>query len=237
MYISKELLITCASEFGVQIDNEAADKFDKYASLLVNYNEKVNLTAVTDPDDIVIKHFGDSLALIKYGKVNGSQRLADIGTGAGFPGVPVLIAKPGIKLTLFDSVNKKLDFLRFLANEIDIKPEIVHMRAEDAGNCEEYREKFDITCGRAVVQLRILSEFCLPLTKVGGKFCAMKGDISKEEKEPGIKSFSKLGGKLYEDNFYNIHNGDKRNMIIAKKISQTSSKYPRNMSRISKNPL
>ncbi len=237
MFISKELLEMCAAEFDVRISDDVADKFDIYARELVSYNDKVNLTAITDPDDIVIKHFADSLAFFKYSGVKKGNSVADVGCGAGFPGVPVLIAGDELKVTLFDAVNKKLDFIRYLLDMLNLKADVVHIRAEDAGRKPEYREHFDFVTARAVAQLRILSEFCLPLVKVGGKFVSMKGDISQEEKESGIDAFKKLNSELYDDIYYNIHNGDARNIIIAKKISQISPKYPRNMGQISKKPL
>lgn len=237
MFISEELLITCAKEFDTELSHEVILKFDKYAKELVSYNEKVNLTAITDPDDIVIKHFADSLAFFKYSEIRKGDSVADVGTGAGFPGVPVLIAGDCLNVTLFDAVNKKLDFIIHLLNELDLKADVIHIRAEDAGKMPEYREKFDFVTARAVAQLRILSEFCIPLVKVGGKFVSMKGSISEEEKTNGIAAFSKLGTQLYDDIIYNIHNGDERNIIIGKKISQVSSKYPRNMGQISKKPL
>lgn len=237
MFISEELLKICAGEFDVILSDETVDKFDKYAYELVKYNEKVNLTAITDSDDIVIKHFADSLAFIKYSKIRSGDSFVDVGTGAGFPGVPVLISNKNINVTLFDAVNKKLDFIRYILSELDLSANVIHIRAEDAGRKPEYREKFDFVAARAVAQLRVLSEYCLPLVKVGGKFISMKGDISEEEKVNGIAAFKKLNSELYEDIHYNIHNGDLRNIIIAKKISQVPSKYPRNMGQISKKPL
>ncbi len=237
MFISEELLKICAGEFDIILSDESVDKFDKYAYELVKYNEKVNLTAITNPDDIVIKHFADSLAFIKYSKIKSGDSFVDVGTGAGFPGVPVLISNKNINVSLFDAVNKKLDFIRYVLSELDLKANVVHIRAEEAGRMPEYREKFDFVSARAVAQLRILSEYCLPLVKVGGKFVSMKGDISEEEKVTGIAVFNKLNSELYDDIHYNIHNGDLRNIIIAKKISQIPSKYPRNMGQISKKPL
>ena len=237
MFISKELLTTCAGEFGVSLSDDLILKFDTYAKELVSYNEKVNLTAITEPDDIVIKHFADSLAFFKYSGVEKGNSFVDVGTGAGFPGVSVLIAGDELKVSLFDAVNKKLDFIRYVVSLLGLNADVVHIRAEDAGKMPEYREKFDFVTARAVAQLRVLSEFCIPLVKVGGKFVSMKGSISEDEKVNGIAAFSKLGSELYADEIYNIHNGDERNIIIAKKVSQVSSKYPRNMGQISKKPL
>lgn len=238
MFISKELLEKNAAMFHVKLSQEQILKFDTYAKELVDYNSKVNLTSITKPDDIVIKHFADSLALISYipnGELSGS--LADVGTGAGFPGMPLLIVSDNLNVTFFDAVNKKLDFIRFILSELNLNAQVIHSRAEDAGRKTEYREKFDFVTARAVAQLRILSEYCIPLVKVGGYFISMKGSISKEEKEFGFEAIKKLNSELYDDIFYNIYNGDERNIIIAKKISQVSTKYPRNMSQISKKPL
>lgn len=237
MFISKELLEISAGLFGVVLTEDQILKFDTYAKDLVDYNEKVNLTAITEPDDIVIKHFSDSLAIVKYAPDGLKGKLADVGTGAGFPGMPLLIACPELNVTFFDAVNKKLDFIRFVLGDLGIDADVIHTRAEDAGRKPEYREKFDFVTARAVAQLRILSEYCIPLVKKGGYFMSMKGSISHEEKTLGMAALSKLGAELYDDIFYNIHNGDERNIIISKKISQVSSKYPRNMSQISKKPL
>lgn len=237
MFISKELLINSVSDFNITLSDEQIDKFDLFARELVKYNEKVNLTAITKPDDIVIKHFADSLALFKFVDIPNAVSFIDVGSGAGFPSVPVLINRPRIEMTIIDSVNKKLDFIRYALYLLGIEAQVVHIRAEDAGKSEEFREKFDFASARAVAQMRILSELCLPLVKVDGLFLAMKGNISDEEKSAGIMSFKKLNSQLYDDINYNIPNGDERNLIIAKKISRISPKYPRNMGQISKNPL
>ncbi len=237
MFISKELLIASGADFDIVLSDEQVEKFDTYAKELVDYNQKVNLTAITQPDEIVIKHFADSLAFIKYSEIKNFQSLADVGTGAGFPSMPVLIADNTLNVTVFDAVNKKLDFIRGLLNELGLNANVVHIRAEDAGKDKLYREKFDFVTARAVAQLRVLNEYCIPLVKVGGSFVSMKGSISAEEKQTGFSSFNVLGAKLYDDIVYNIHNGDERHIIIAKKISQTSAKYPRNMAQISKKPL
>lgn len=237
MFISKELMIKSAAEFDVNLGDEQVEKFNFFAENLVSYNDKFNLTAITEPDDIVIKHFADSLALFKYSEIKSGDKIADVGTGAGFPSIPLLISCPDLKMTMFDAVNKKLNFIRFIINELGLNADVVHIRAEEAGRKPEYREKFDYATARAVAQLRILAEFCLPLVKTNGYFLPMKGMISEEEKSAGLEACEKLNSKLYDDIFYNIHNGDERNLIIIKKISQISPKYPRNMGQISKKPL
>ena len=165
MFISKELLLTGCEAIGLSLDGAAADRFDVYARMLVQYNEKVNLTAITAPDEIVNKHFVDSLYLAKFVPMTEGLKLCDVGTGAGFPGAALLCAFPKLAVTLFDSVNKKLDFLRMLTAELGLTAEIVTIRAEDAGRNERYRESFDIATARAVAQLNVLSEFCVPLVK------------------------------------------------------------------------
>ena len=236
MFISKELLQECCNELSLSINDDIISKFDTYATELVKYNDKVNLTAITDPDEIVIKHFADSLALFKYVDTLPSSKLADVGTGAGFPGIPSLIYG-NVNLTVFDAVNKKLDFIRYLLNQLGLSAEVIHKRAEDAGKDPAFREKFDFVTARAVAQLRVLSEFCVPLVKVGGSFLSMKGDISVEERQFISPACEKLGAKVINEYNYTTHSGDIRNLIIIKKLSQTSSKYPRNMGQINKKPL
>lgn len=237
MFISRELMLSSASYFGVNLTDNQVDKFDSYAKMLHDYNEKVNLTAITDPDGIVIKHFVDSLALFKYVDIKNGMKIADVGTGAGFPGSALLIADNSLKVTMFDAVNKKLDFIRFALSELGISADVVHIRAEDAGRKKEYRETFDVVTARAVAQLRILSEYCVPLVKVGGVFAPMKGEISDEEKQAGLSALNNIGMKLYDTVSYNIPTGEARNIFLSKKLSHTSSKYPRNFAQISKKPL
>lgn len=237
MFISKDLLTSSAAYFNISLTDEAIDRFDTYARLLSEYNEKVNLTAITAPDDIVVKHFADSLALLKYVDIKENSSLADVGTGAGFPGAALLIARNDLDVTLFDAVNKKLDFIRFALSQLGINANIVHIRAEDAGRKTEYREKFDVVTARAVAQLRVLCEYCVPLVKIGGVFAPMKGEMSEEEIKSGFSALNNIGLKKHECYSYTIPTGDARNIIYAEKISHTSSKYPRPMAQISKKPL
>jgi len=237
MFISHDLLVSSAAYFGVDLTPEAVLQFDTYARLLVEYNEKVNLTAITDPDSIVVKHFADSLALLKYVDFLPGSYVADVGTGAGFPGTALLIARNDIKLTLFDSVNKKLDFIRFALSSLGLNADVVHIRAEEAGRLPAYREHFDVVTARAVAQLRVLCEYCVPLVKVGGVFAPMKGDMSDDEVTAGFSALKNIGINDYERFSYNIPTGDIRNIIYAKKISHTSPKYPRPTAQISKKPL
>lgn len=235
--ISKELLITSCNSLGIDISSQAADRFDEYAKLLVDYNNKVNLTAITSPDDIVIKHFADSLCLRKFVELTGDKRIIDVGTGAGFPGAALLCADPSLDITMIDSVNKKLDFIRFLIKELGLDAEIITIRAEDAAKRTEFREKFDIVTSRAVAALNVLAEYSVPLVKVGGVFSPLKAVLSPEEDQRGCSAIANLGGTVTGKYKYSIPDGSEREIIIAKKVSPTYAKYPRAFAQISKKPL
>lgn len=234
--ISKELLKASCESLGIVITDEAVDRFDKYAEMLVDYNNKVNLTAITAPDDIVIKHFVDSLCLMKFVVLDG-KRIIDVGTGAGFPGAALLCANPELDITMIDSVNKKLDFIRFLVKELGLAANIITIRAEDAAKKPEFRERFDVVTSRAVASLNVLSEYSVPLVRVGGVFAPLKAVLSSEEDQRGCGAIANLGAKVVEKKQYIIPDGSEREIIIAKKISQTPSKYPRAFAQISKKPL
>ena len=235
--ISKELFDACIRELGVALPENAFAQFDLYARLLCEYNEKVNLTAITDPDGITVKHFADSLYFLKYVDVPENACLCDVGTGAGFPGVCLKLAIPDIKLTLFDSVNKKLDFLRFLSKELGFDAEIVHARAEEAGQTPAYRARFDFATARAVASLNKLCEYCLPLVKQGGCFVPLKAELSDEERAAGYASAGLLGAKRNREVRYTLPGGDRRELLIFEKKSQTPTKYPRVSAQIAKSPL
>lgn len=235
--ISKELFEKSCHELGLSISSEAIDRFDKYAELLVGYNNKVNLTAITAPDDIVIKHFADSLCLMKYVELSNDKKIIDVGTGAGFPGAALLCAAPELNITMIDSVNKKLDFIRFLLKELGLDARVITIRAEDAAKKQEFREKFDVVTSRAVAALNVLAEYSVPLVKVGGLFAPLKAVLSADEDQRGCSAIANLGGKVKNKIKYFIPDGSEREIIIAQKISQTSSKYPRAYAQISKKPL
>lgn len=221
---------------GIAVSEETPVKFAKYADLLIEYGKNVNLTAITEKSEIAVKHFADSLVLLKYIDIKPGARIIDVGTGAGFPGVPLLIARPDLSLTLIDSTNKKLKFVREACAEIGISPEIAHIRAEDAGRDPSFREKYDIAVSRAVADLRVLAEYCLPLVKKGGFFAPYKGE-AKKELEDSLNAVSELSGKVESVFEYSLDGCGKRNIIIIKKISQTSPKYPRITTQILKKPL
>ena len=235
--ISKELFDRCVSEIGIPLPENAFDLFDAYAAHLIIYNEKVNLTAITDPDEIVVKHFADSLYLLRYTDLPSGASVCDVGTGAGFPGMCLKLARPDLNVTLFDSINKKLEFLRFLTRELGTEAEIVHIRAEEAGQSKLYREKFDLSTARAVASLNKLCEYCIPLTRVGGSFAPLKAIVQEEEKKQGRAAALVLGATAEREVFYSLPGGDAREILFYKKISHTSPKYPRVSAQIAKSPL
>ncbi|MBR3149217.1 MAG: 16S rRNA (guanine(527)-N(7))-methyltransferase RsmG [Eubacterium sp.] len=233
--INKVLLKQLADDIGVALDGAALSRFDTYAEMLVETNKVMNLTGITEPDEIVIKHFIDSLELLKYAVLPDGASVIDVGTGAGFPGLPLLIARPDIKLTLLDSLNKRLSFLQGVLDECGLSAQIVHARAEDGGQSKELRERFDIATARAVAPLNVLSEYLLPFVKVGGSMYALKG--TGEDIASSANAIATLGGKHIKDYSYSLPNGDGRIIVYVKKISQSPTQYPRKAKKITANPL
>lgn len=221
-------------KYELDLPSEVYDKLEIYADFLVKYNENVNLTAITDGREIFVKHFLDSILLLKYVDIPSNSSIIDVGTGAGFPSVPMKIYRPDLKITLLDSLNKRINFLQQLFEMTHIDAEFIHGRAEDYGKESQYREKFDFSCARAVANLSVLSEYCIPFVKIGGYFISMKGP--NEIIDESNKTVELLGGKIKSDIQYSLEN-DTRRIIAIEKISQTPTKYPRNSSQIKKKPL
>ena len=235
--IERDMLKEYAAGFGVTLDTAQLDAFDRYAALLVEWNAKMNLTAITEPQEIVIKHFVDSLSLLSLCPIPQGARLVDVGTGAGFPSVPLKIARPDLHLTLLDSLNKRITFLQELSQSLGQDNECIHARAEEVGRSPVYREKYDMAVSRAVARLYELSEYCLPFVRAGGIFAAYKGnDCDKECAEAG-RAVHLLGGELKAVKRLGLPDGSGRAIVLIKKRSQTSTKYPRPHSKIAKNPL
>lgn len=228
--ISREKFSSC----GIDLTKNQYDKFNIYADFLVEYNEKVNLTAITDPMEILCKHFIDSACLLKYFDISNNSSLIDVGTGAGFPSVPLKILRPDIRLTLLDSLNKRIDFLKQLCDKLKIDAEFIHGRAEDISKMPEYREKFDYSCARAVANISTLSELCIPFVKVGGSFISMKGPT--EDVSRGTNAIEILGGSVADSIDYSLFD-EQRRIFVIRKISQTPIKYPRNSAQIKKKSL
>lgn len=232
-----ELMLPTLKENGISVDSEALSRFQKYAKLLVEWNEKINLTAITDPEGIVIKHFLDCALLLKHIKLPVGAKVIDVGTGAGFPGMVLKILRPDINLTLLDGLNKRLVFLNAVAEALNLSVETVHLRAEEAGQKPLYRESFDLATARAVAKLNTLYEYCLPLVKTGGYFCAMKGPSAEEEIKLASKASGILGGSKAQVKTETLTGEESRAFVLVRKISQTPPKYPRISAKISKQPL
>ena len=227
----------CA-EFGIKIDREITERLNLYGNLLLEWNEKINLTAITAPEDVLYKHFYDCILFFKAVTPDKNAEIIDVGTGAGFPGMVLKIIRPDLKITLLDSLNKRLLFLNEVISQLGLQDiSTVHMRAEDAGRAPAHREKYDIACARAVASLPVLMEYCLPLVKKGGSFIAMKGASAAEEKALSLKAVGILGAAEPTIICETLTGNEQRAFVISKKISQTPTKYPRKPSDISKKPL
>lgn len=226
-----------AAEFGLEITDNQKSQLEKYAEMLIEWNQKINLTAIVEPKEIGVKHFLDSMLIFKNSEIPYGAKIIDVGTGAGFPGVVMKIVRPDIELTLLDGLNKRLVFLSELCEELGIDAETVHSRAEEAGKSSKYREKYDIATARAVAKLNVLSEYCLPFVKTGGSFIALKGPAAEEEITESESAVKLLGGGKIKVFSENLADCGKRIICEIKKISQTPTAYPRISAKISKKPL
>lgn len=213
--------------------DDNADRFEKYYRLLVEWNEKINLTAITDRAEVQVKHFEDSLYGLEFIPQNAS--VCDVGTGAGFPGVPLKIARDDLKLTLVDSLNKRVNFLQNVSDALSLSVDCLHLRAEDAGQ-GRLRECFDVITARAVAKLNTLCEYCLPLVKVGGRFLAYKA-AADDEIAQSQNAVQILGGKVEEVKKFCLSNGDSRTIVVIKKVKPTPPKYPRGKGKEKSMPL
>ncbi len=226
-----------AKSIGINLDDAALERFEIYYNMLIDYNTRMNLTAITEEQEVIVKHFCDSLYLLTKYDVPKGAKVIDVGTGAGFPGLPLLIARPDIKLTLLDGLNKRLVFLEDVLNKTGLSAQIVHARAEEGAADKKYREKFDVATSRAVARLNVLCEYCLPYVKKGGVFLAMKGPAAAEELAEAQKAVEVLGGKTEECQEYKLSDESTRTIISIKKEKHTPPAYPRHNSKIKKQPL
>ena len=234
----EELLAESCKKINIELTEKQIKQFMDYKDMLLEWNEKFNLTAITDEREIVLKHFVDCLAISAGAELAG-KKIIDVGTGAGFPGVPVKIAFPDTQMTLLDSLNKRITFLEELKNKLGLENVIcIHSRAEDGGADKNLREGFDLCISRAVANLAVLSEYCLPFVKVGGCFISMKGPDVKDELNESEKAIKVLGGEVKEVKLINIPETDiNHSLIIIKKIKPTPSKYPRKAGKAKKEPI
>lgn len=228
-----------AESFGIQLTNQQVDQFFEYYRLLVQWNEFMNLTAITEMEEVMEKHFVDSLALSKAAEVGNIETLIDVGTGAGFPGIPLKIAYPHLRVVLLDSLNKRVKFLSTVIETLGLTNiQAVHGRAEDAARQKDYREQFDAAVSRAVANMASLSEYCLPFVKVGGVFVPYKsGNIEEELKDAG-KAVKTLGGTIRRVEKFQLPDTDiERSLVLIKKTERTDKRYPRKAGLPSKEPI
>ena len=233
----KKLMCQYGSKMDIEFNDNQLNQFYNYMNLLLEWNEKINLTAITEPEDIILKHFIDSLTISKYIKTNG--KLADVGTGAGFPGIPLKIYRPDIEVVLVDSLNKRINFLNEVISCLELKNiYTIHSRIEDFGKDVKYREKFDYVTARAVANVTVLSEYLIPIAKINGNCIYMKGNEIEEELNNGKNAINILGGKIIKVDEFTLPNTDiLRNVIIINKIKNTPNKYPRKAGIPAKEPL
>lgn len=242
----RSLLKNTAASMGILLTDLQLDQFERYYELLIEWNEKINLTAITEWEDVCIKHFLDSLSLIKcYGNFEdlkekvSHETLCDVGTGAGFPGIPLKILFPELKVVLFDSLDKRIKFLNEVISQLGLKDiTAVHGRAEDLAYLKEYREKFDFATARAVASLPVLSEYCLPFVKTKGAFIAYKSEKAGEELESAENALKILKGKLVKKEDFVLPGTDYgRSILVIEKTGSITGKYPRKAGTPSKQPL
>lgn len=233
----KAELIAKAKRTGVKVTPAQAESFQTYLELLLAWNEKINLTAITDPLEVVEKHFVDSLTLLSHCKIKQGARVIDVGTGAGFPGIPLKIMRPDLQLTLLDSLNKRLNFLGEVCSALGIEAKRIHKRAEEAGLDHKMRESYDVVTARAVAPFNVLCEYCLPLVKMKGYFLAMKGPGAKEELGQAGNALEILGGTDVKVISLSLPEAGERNIVEVQKKAFTPKGYPRHGGTITKHPL
>ena len=237
MNFNESLFLENITALGLSVTDKQIEKLDRFAEMLVEKNKVMNLTAITDWDGIAVKHFADSLSVLKVKDIKDNSKVLDLGTGAGFPGIPLLIVKNSLDLTFIDSTAKKLTFVSGSIANLGLKAEVLHSRAEDAAKNIKYREKYDIVVSRAVAAMNILCEYCLPFVRVGGKFIAMKGAQADQELRQAYTAIETLGGKIADTVTFSLSDGGERTLVVVEKTKPTPQNYPRVSAQISKKPL
>lgn len=239
--MNPEIFAKELAKYGFELSDNQKGQFATYYNKLIEFNKKVNLTRITDEDEVYLKHFFDSITpLLEFPDLfKGEKTLCDVGAGAGFPSLPIKILCPNLRITIVDSLGKRLKFLDELVNDLDLdEVTLVHSRAEDAGQNKNLREKFDLVTGRAVARMSVLSEYCLPLTKVNGDLVALKGPKAQDELAESKHAIEVLGGEVEDVKELTLPDtDDERTLIIVKKVKTTPKKYPRQAGTPNKKPL
>lgn len=233
----RQELLEKAKAMGIKLTAQQVDQFQTYMELLLEWNEKINLTAITQPEEVVEKHFLDSLTLLSWGKLKQGAKVIDVGTGAGFPGIPLKIARPDIDLTLLDGTMKRLNFLGEVCTALKLSARRIHKRAEEAGLDKTMRERYDVATARAVANLPVLAEYCMPLIKMKGYFIAMKGPGAEQELEAAGNALDILGSGEPGVLSLTLPGGEERSLVICQKLRFTPKGYPRHGGTILKHPL
>ena len=233
------IMKTAADEVNIEFNEEMYNKFIKYMRLVQEWNQKINLTAITEDEDFIKKHFIDCIKAFKSEPIKNAKTIIDVGTGAGFPGLPIAIMNPNVEVTLLDSLNKRINFLNLVVRELGLKNvKTIHSRAEDGARKPELREKFDVATSRAVANMAVLSEFCMPYVKKGGYFVALKGPAIDEELENGSNAIKILGGELQGIIEISIEDTDlNHNIVVVEKIKECPKTYPRKAGTVTKKPI
>lgn len=233
------LLQQSCEKMGITLTEHMTTQFMAYMDLLLFWNEKMNLTAITEQNDVILKHFADCVSVLPHLALQGNESVIDVGTGAGFPGIPLKIACPCLSVTLLDALQKRIGFLEEVTNALSLQNvTCVHSRAEDGGQNPQYREQFDLCVSRAVANLAVLSEYCLPFVKVGGRLAALKGPEAAKEVEEAKVALQKLGGNVIQILDVEIPFTDlQHKLILIEKVAPTPKIYPRKAGKINKNPL
>lgn len=225
-------------KFEIEIDSEKNNKLEKYRELLLEWNSFMNLTAITEEDDVNIKHFLDSLTIFKTGELDGKKSVIDVGTGAGFPGIPMAIQNPDLEVTLLDSLNKRIKFLNKVVEETELENVTTyHGRAEEFARKKEFRDAFDVSVSRAVANMSTLTEYTMPYVKPGGVMIAMKGSEFKEELKEAENAIKILGGEIKEVKEITLPDGILHSLIVVEKVKPTPKKYPRTGGKPKSKPL
>ncbi len=237
MFFNSELFLKEAEKLNITVSSAQTQLFDNFSELLVNKNSVMNLTAVSDSDGIAVRHFADSISVLSAVDIPSGARVIDIGTGGGFPGIPILIMRPDLDFTLLDSTAKKIDFVSDLLLKLGLTGRTVSGRAEELAKQASFRAQYDFCVSRAVASLNILAELCIPFLKTGGTFISMKGSKAEEEIDEAKSAFAALGCVIENIKKVDLSDGYERNLILIKKVKETDKKYPRQYGVILKRPL